>query len=192
MEETVKRKTQAVVRELFHDDYEQLLNDGFSKVVVKHFGTFSMDFTRQLSSSFENLMISIGDDKSTIKRMFTILTEGMNNTRKHGALDEMGRRISYLFIAYKKESYKLRIANLVDNEFVPGLSDYIDKINALTLEELEKKHLEGLDNEFIKDSSGSGLGMVLTRLKTGNSIEFHAEKVNDTQHMCSFSVVLPR
>lgn len=191
-EHGLKSSLSGKLRELFLHRREQLILQAYDKVIVAHYGAFSMDFISELATNVENLMISIGDKRTVIKRMFTILIEGMQNVRKHGERDEKGRQLGYLLIAYNQQEYRLIVANLIATDQISGLEEYLNGINALSDEEMLAKYNQVLDREFFVTSHGSGLGMIITRLKTGRTIGISIDELSVTQSVCTFSVTLPR
>lgn len=186
-----KQSVHGVIRmhSLDRQDYWRM--KGYSKIILSHFGEFSIDFISDISERIESYMISAGDSKAVIKRMFTILIEGMKNVRQHGLKDERERQLGFLVIAQSAERYMLEVANLVDPNSYEDLKLYIDKINNLSEEELLAKYDESLDREF-NNLSGAGLGMMISRLKTGNKIEIDKLDLSNNLLLCSFAVALDR
>ena len=80
-------------------------------VLVSHFGEFSQDLINSLVEGNEELMSSVGDKKILIKRVFSILIEGLQNIKASEARllmllsmnDKKMDRI-YLFLNLQKES----------------------------------------------------------------------------------------
>ena len=62
------------------------------------------------------------------------------------------------------------------------------KINSFSVEELIRKKNEAIENEYTSDSSGAGLGFIITRLSSNNEIEFSFEKINEIQDLFSVNV----
>ena len=143
-----KQSVHGVIRmhSLDRQDYWRM--KGYSKVILSHFGEFSIDFISDISERIESYMISAGDSKATIKRMFTILIEGMKNVRQHGLKDERDRQLGFLVIAQSPERYMLEVANLVHPASYEDLNAYIEKINSYSEQELLSKYDESLDREF--------------------------------------------
>jgi predicted DNA-binding protein (UPF0278 family) len=174
------------------DRQDDLRNKGFEKIVLSHFGEFTIDFISEISERVEEYMVSSGDQKIVIRRMFTILMEGMKYVREHGLHDERGRQIGYLIIAQSPEKYKLEVANLVRTEDLEGLKEYIAKLNSYGENELRDKYNEVLDKEFLNTEGSAGLGMIITRLKTGDTIHFESDTIDSGMCTCSFMVSLNR
>ena len=68
--------------------FQECLNSYKTKenrvILLSHCGFFSQDLINSLVSGNEELMNSVGDKKILIKRVFSILIEGLQNIRLHG------------------------------------------------------------------------------------------------------------
>ncbi|MBK9591434.1 MAG: hypothetical protein IPO32_07985 [Crocinitomicaceae bacterium] len=88
---TVVDKCNARFQQIF-GDYNINAN---GKIIVSHFGEFSQDLVNSLSTGIEDTMLESGDKKGVVKRMFSILVEGLQNIRIHGERDEDNNQISF-------------------------------------------------------------------------------------------------
>lgn len=148
-------------------------------IVVGHFGTFSQDLINSISVGVEEIMISSGDKRTTIKRVFSILIEGLQNIRIHGSSDEHKRQIGFLIIAKNHNNYKVVMANLIKNEDEENLRQYLDKINKLDETELRNLYLEILSMGYLSQKGGAGLGFITMRLKSNEKLDYSFESIND-------------
>ena len=121
---------------IFKSRKEQLSKEGFS-VAVSHFGVFSQDLINSLSSGVEDLLISSGDKKHIVKRMFSILIEGLQNVRIHGEKDQYDKQIGFLQIAKCDQFYKVIFGNILSANDKEALTHYLNNINEFF--ELKKK-----------------------------------------------------
>ena len=101
MKEVENNKISTEIRSVFQDRHDALVNVESRKILVSHYGTFSQDLVGSLSNSVEELLISIGDKKMVIKRMFSILLEGLQNIRIHGQNDNYGESTRF-FVNWKQ------------------------------------------------------------------------------------------
>lgn len=190
--ELTSRKISAQVHEHFQDLCDSLVTEAGVTIVVSHFGEFQRDFVSSLAESIEDLMVSRGDTVMVRKRMFSILIEGLENVRKHGDIDENDKQVGYLIIAADESAYQIIIGNLVSTRNRELVEQYISKINAYSESELIEKYTSVLENEFLAKQGGSGLGLITTRIKTGNSLSHVCFPVHDEVYLFSFEVSLPR
>lgn len=180
------------VRDIFLEKENVLVNSEERHILVSHFGTFSQDLVNSLSNNIEELLISIGDKRMVIKRMFSILIEGLQNIRIHGESVNDKGQLGFLIIAGQDNNYKIVMANIIPNDKVKNVGDYLDKINAYSDVELKETYLNVLSNEFLSQKGGAGLGLITTRMKSGNPLQFSFHELEDDMHLFVFEVVLDR
>lgn len=188
---TGSSKIGGLLRDLYQDQCDSILNEGRS-IIVSHYGGFSLDLISNLTENIDQLLVSKGDNQLVRKRMFTILIEGMQNVRKHGAFDEKGRQAGYLIIGSSEKDHHIVIANLVNAANRERVISYLNEINSYEIEELSMKYKSVLTNEFLENEGGSGMGLITTRLKTNNQLGYSCHNINSTLDLFAFEVVLAR
>jgi len=162
------------------------------KISVSHFGEFSQDLVNSLTISIENAMSDSGDKKGIVKRMFSILVEGLQNIRLHGEKDEDGTQVSFLVILQHKTFYKITFGNLIETKNVSKVKEMLDFLNNEDLVTVKQKYMEVLSNGTISSKGGAGLGFITMALKTKKGIEFSAEEVSDDLSCLSVELTLDR
>ena len=145
MTEEPNTETTAAIRHFFQEQSD-LLMEKDQTILVSHFGVFSQNLVSSLTEEIENLIVSIGDKRIVIKRMFSILIEGLQNLRIHGELDSQGVQSAFLILSNDENQYKLVLSNIIKSEDVPTISKYIDQINTYSREELKAKYISVLSN----------------------------------------------
>lgn len=175
MTEEPNTETTAAIRHCFQEQSDFLVKSDRT-ILVSHFGVFSQNLVASLTDGIENLIVSIGDKRIVIKRMFSILIEGLQNLRLHGELDSQGVQSGFLILANDDDQYKLILANIIKTADVPGITSYIDTINNYSKEELKEKYTSVLSNEFLSEKGGAGLGLITTRMKSGNPLEYDQDR----------------
>jgi len=184
-------ETTTAIRYHFQEQSDYLLNSDYS-ILVSHFGVFSQNLVSSLTDGIENLIVSIGDKRIIVKRMFSILIEGLQNLRLHGELDSQGVQSGFLILANDDKHYKLILANIIKSEDVPGITKYIESINNYSKEELKAKYTSILSNEFLSEKGGAGLGLITTRMKSGNTLEFDLPSLDNDQSLFILKITLDR
>lgn len=162
------------------------------KVTVSHFGEFSQDLVNSLTVSIENAMADSGDKKSTIKRMFSILVEGLQNIRIHGERDEDGTQVSFLIILQNEGKYKITFGNLIKTNSIPKVMKLIDFLNSSDLVTVKQHYMEVLSNGHISNKGGAGLGFITMALKTKHRIESKSVEVSSNLSCVSVELTLDR
>jgi hypothetical protein len=191
MTEEPNTETTAAIRHAFQEQYDFLVKSD-ETILVSHFGVFSQNLVSSLTDGIENLIVSIGDKRMVIKRMFSILIEGLQNLRLHGELDSHGVQSGFLILANNDRQYRLVLANIIKTQDVSTITHYIESINHYSKEELKTKYTSVLSNEFLSEKGGAGLGLITTRMKSGNPLEFSLPNLDDEHSLFVLKISLDR
>lgn len=149
--------------------YEQDL--GF-EVLLKYYGEFSVNLIRSFADGVEEMMTNLGDKRHIIKRMFSILIEGLQNIYIHGGTDENGVQKAFLMIARNNDLYKIILGNIVEQDDRSSVKTYLGNMNNHSDEELKQLYLNILKNGYISQKGGAGLGIVTMRIKSSKDIQY--------------------
>lgn len=161
-------------------------------VAVNHFGVFSQDLINSIADSVEEQMVSFGDQKKVIKRVFSILIEGLQNIRLHGEKDDLGRALAFLFLAKNTSNYKIVFGNIIQNDDREIITNYLDKINKMNEVELKELYLNILTQGYLSKKGGAGLGFLTMRIKSGNALEYSIENLDEHKSLFRVEAVLNR
>ena len=161
-------------------------------IAVNHFGVFSQDLINSIANGVEEIMISSGDTKKVIKRVFSILIEGLQNIHSHGEKDELNRQLAFLFLCKNTASYKIVFGNIIQNEDRENLIEYLERINRLENQELKDLYINVLTNGFLSLKGGAGLGFLMMRIKSENTLNYSIENLDSTKSLFMVEVVLKR
>lgn len=184
----VVEKCNARFQEIF-GDYNKNAN---GKIIVSHFGEFSQDLVNSLSTSIEDMMLESGDKKGVVKRMFSILVEGLQNIRIHGERDEDGNQVSFLIVLQNEDNYKVTFGNLISRANIEGIIERIDSLNKMENPEVKELYMEVLSNGIMSNKGGAGLGFITMSLKSKNKIGYISEEVSDDLVFFSVNIDLER
>lgn len=165
--------------------------DGRS-VVVSHFGEFTQDLVNSLSNGVEELMFESGDKKGTVKRIFSILVEGLQNIRIHGEKDEEGNQTSFIIISQSNDDYLLTISNLVFNKNRESIERRIQEINKNDQAQVKELYMEVLTNGIISSKGGAGLGFITMAMKSKNKLGYSIDEIDDNLSFFCLEVKLDR
>lgn len=185
---TLVDKCNARFQQIFGDYNIQA--DG--KIIVSHFGEFSQDLVNSLTTSIEEMMLDSGDKKGVVKRMFSILIEGLQNVRIHGERDQDGNQVSFLIVLQNDNDYKVTFGNLVNVAVVDKLIKRIEALNNMQPEEVKELYMDTLSNGIMSKKGGAGLGYITISLKSKNRIEVHKEQVSDDLVFFTQSILIER
>jgi hypothetical protein len=162
------------------------------RVLVSHFGEFSQELVNSLSTSVENMMLESGDKKGVVKRMFSILVEGLQNIRIHGGRDENDNQVSFIIVIKTPETYKIILSNLVSSSQIDKITSRIDKLNTMDLSQIKERYMEVLSNGIMSNKGGAGLGFITMALKSKNKLNYTSEKIGQHLHALTLEITLDR
>ncbi len=172
---TLVDKCNAQYQRIFGDC--NILADG--KIIVSHFGDFSQDLVNSLTVNVEELMFDSQDKKGIVKRMFSILVEGLQNIRLHGERDLDGNQVSFLIIVQNEENYKVTFGNLVRKAGAKTIVERVVQLNKMDPLDVKALYMETLSNGIRSSKGGAGLGFITMSLKSKNKIECVVNSVSD-------------
>lgn len=185
---TIETDVRTIIESYFQ---EYIQNEGYS-VVVNYVGVLSHDLINSLAIGVENAMISSGDKKYIIKRMFAILIEGMQNIKIHGDKDENGDQLACVLVVKKESSYKILFGNLVLETDKASLKTYVGNINNHDENELKTLYLSVLNHGYLSKKGGAGLGVITMRLKSSNKLNYKLYNLTDLKTFFAIEVELNR
>ena len=180
------------IKQFFQDCNEKYTSVEKRVILVSHCGVFSQDLINSLVQGNEELMSSIGDKKILIKRVFSILIEGLQNIRAHGESDEDGRQIAFVIIAKEQETYKINFGNIIKIVDCDRVTNHIDNLNTLTPENVKMLYTKVLTEDMFSEKGGAGLGFITMKMKSNNPLSYSITALTDTYSLFSVEVLLNR
>ncbi|MBC9811255.1 hypothetical protein H9Y05_02090 [Crocinitomicaceae bacterium CZZ-1] len=141
-------------------------------VLLKYYGEFSVNLIRSFADGVEEIMIKLGDKRHVIKRMFSILVEGLQNIHLHGGLDDNGQQTAFLIVTHNNLGYKVLFGNIVEPEDRSSVKTYLGNINNHSDEELKQLYLSILKDGYLSQKGGAGLGIVTMRIKSSEDLQY--------------------
>jgi len=171
---------------------EEYKNTDTDKVINSHFGEFSQELVNTISNDIEMFMLDSNDKKGTVKRMFSILVEGLQNIRLHGEKGKDGHQTSFFAIDQGSDTYKIALGNLIFSKHNQNIETRITEINKMTREEVKGLYMEVLTNGIISNKGGAGLGFITMAMKSGNKLDYFFDNINDELSCFTLIITLDR
>ena len=171
------------------DEYN---NSNTDKIINNHFGEFSQDLVNTISNDIEMFMLDSDDKKGTVKRMFSILVEGLQNIRLHGEKGKEGHQTSFFVIDQGTDTYKIALGNLIYSKHNKNIETRITEINKMTREEVKGLYMEVLTNGIISNKGGAGLGFITMAMKSINNLDYFFDEINDELSCFTLIITLDR
>ena len=147
-------------------------------VIMQHCGIFSEDLIISLAESSEELMISFNEKKDLIRRMFSILIEGLANIRKHGESNSEGIQNGILIFAKYPNGYKILLGNLIQNSLINQMVHLLDHLNSLTESEIKARFTDVWSKSSLANKGGAGLGCINIKMKSKSKLNYEFYPIN--------------
>lgn len=176
------------VNSCFENQYKLLSEESDASVLIAHFGEFSQDLVNSISEGAESLLLESNTKKSLVKRIFSILIEGLQNIRLHGVKDASEAQHGHVILGKDDKGFNVSFGNYVYNHNIDNLTTHLNKINSLDRPEVKQLYLDVLGNGFISEKGGAGLGFITIAMKSRNALDFGFEKVTDEISYFYFNV----
>ena len=137
-------------------------------------------------------MLEANDKKGNVKRMFSILVEGLQNVRLHGEKDETNYQTSFLIIGQDQNEYLVTLANLILNSNRATIEERLRQINSYEEAEVKQLYMDVLTNGIISNKGGAGLGFITMAMKSKNKLNYKIEEINDRISCFTLEVKIDR
>jgi hypothetical protein len=164
-----------------YDTFKSFLKENGEQFLLTHYGIFSQDLVNSLSESIEETLTSAGEKKQLIKRIFSILIEGLQNIRVHGSFDDEGKQYAFVLMSKKGEQYTIQFGSLIENEKVQNLQNRFILLNSLDDISLKELYMSTLTNGEVSATGNAGLGFITMRMKSKQLIEAKFYAVSETK-----------
>ncbi len=153
-------------------------------VVINHKGFMSLDVIDGILHHLKIFLFHKQHDKMMRKRVYSLSVECLDNILKHSDISEEKHEllINYppRFIVEKiAEDFLIHTGNVILNKNRDKIIPRLDKLNALTIEEINELYKKSLANAEISAKGGAGLGLIVMAKTTKQKIRYDFEKIND-------------
>lgn len=121
-------------------------------------------------------------NKTTAKRIYSIVVEILENIQKHSIKEPSPEKRSQPFISAEKINDRtiIQAGNPVSREKEGKLKAIIELINCIDNHELTGLYEDKIGSKSNPNGNGAGLGFILMRLKSGNKIEYSFTPINES------------
>ena len=157
-------------------------------ILVAYSGEFSKDIVNSIPESVEIKLQDLRIRKNNIKRIFSILIEGLQNIRKHSDFKDNNDHLGYVYVARKPHLVKLCFANLVNQKSIEALEGKLEKLENMSEDELKEYYREILNNGLMSDLGGAGLGLITMVMKSNKSLDYQLKEIESGVHLFSVAV----
>lgn len=183
----VTEKTAVKLQNYFEDTEECLQRENYD-VLVAYAGQFSKDIVTSIPESVELKLHEIKQKKSIIKRVFSILIEGLQNIRNHSDFVDDDESLGYVFIAKNHKEVNMQFANLVNDGSIDVIDGKLTELKSMNDSEIKEYYIEILNNGFMSELGGAGLGLITMVLKSSDYVKYAFEELEEGVHLFSLKI----
>jgi hypothetical protein len=125
------------------------------------------------TKEFEDLHIT------TRKRTYSLIVECIENICKHSALKMSADKMVQPHILVMNEESKIIITagNPIYSEKKEKITNRLDSVNSMTVEELKKLHEARINIRPEKGENGAGLGFICMAFKSGSKLLYNFDQL---------------
>lgn len=154
------------------------INTSEEQLLMNYFGIISDDLIHSLGHTMEDLLISYSIPKRQIKKVFSILVEGLKNILLYGENSNLNEKIGCVLVVKTSSQIKVLFGNPINDKIQPVLATYIQTVDNLDKEQLKTKYIETLETTFVKNVSESGVGLLIMALNSDSGISYNFIKLD--------------
>jgi len=155
--------------------------------------SFKGHITTELLSAIYEMMekrleADLGDHRLK-KKFYHILTESLQNVFHHAETQDGGSSI--LIISHDNDrNYHITTGNFILNSDTEALKATLEKINAMSPDELRAHHRDKLNTTELSAKGGAGLGIIDMARKSGHKIAYDFKNVSDSYSFFTLTVTV--
>ena len=168
-------------------DYVHLVHD-FQRLnlennlMISYCGEVNQMVTKVFTSLAEAKLNERNIDKSTIKKVYHIMVESLQNIFKHAEnLPSIeAKKASGVFILGENdEGFVVSTGNAIAKSNVGRIKEQIEHLNSLSLEEVQEMYKTQIREGVLSERGGAGLGFIDMARKSGSKLEFKFETIDE-------------
>jgi len=169
-----------------------------NNIMLSFKGEVTFDLIDSILKIIEGRLEKLEDDRKTMKKVYNILVECLQNLCHHIESVELEGSESYLsrtailIIFSDDNAYHVVTGNYIQNENVAPLKSWLDQINSNTKEELRELYKRILNNETFSAKGGGGLGFIDIARKSGQKLLYNFQPINNKFSFFSFQINIPK
>ena len=160
------------------NDYKQLM---------KYEGEITFDKIEEILILFNQRMPETQCPKCKI-RMFSIMVEVLENAYRHNFnTPEQNPQIK-LSLIQNELHYALTVGNRVGNNELKQLTNRIDKLNSLSIDEVKALYSKTIHEGHISEKGGAGLGLMKIMRCSREPIKYTVEPIDSVSSNIDFTI----
>ena len=162
-----------------YDIYNQMKDNDINLIYE---GEITHEITKAFTSLAEKKLENEQESSSVQRKVFHVMVECLQNISKHADIDHKTpySKRGVFMINKTTESYSIITGNIIENEKISELRNLLNDINEKTKEELNTLYKKQIREGALSDKQGAGLGFIDIARKTGEKLDYHFIKINES------------
>lgn len=169
------------IEEIYRDLHNYYASRNSGVIILSHFGQFSQDLVNSLSEGLEEIMLTNNVKKAIIKRVFSIMIEGLQNIRIHGAKDSKDQQLGHVIVADYRDKYTISFGNISNKEKQKFVKQHLNSLNEMDTAEVKEYYMKVLGNGVLSEKGGAGLGFITMCLKSRSKLVYEFYELENGQ-----------
>jgi hypothetical protein len=181
------------------DIYDLFRKMDRNNIILSFKGEVTSELLTSILQIMENKLDDVEQNRKVRKKVYNILVECLQNLYHHIEDIEKGevpapdtseeaRRSAIFMIGKEGDHYSIITGNFILKEEEDKLRERIDRINAMTREELKDHYKEVLNNGKLSEKGGGGLGMIDIAKKSGQKLDYNFTPLDGNNSFFSLNV----
>jgi hypothetical protein len=176
------------------DQYYSRMNSG--EIILAYKGSISSELITNvlevIDAKLEDLIIG----KSIKKKLYNVLVESLQNLYHH--IDDLPDTTNGKFdvhfgifvITRIEDRYKVSTGNFIKKENIKPLKEKIDRVRAMSKEELKNLYKKILNEQDFTEKGGVGLGLIDMAKRTDGQLEYQFTDYNEDYSFFNLDVFI--
>ena len=164
------------------DQYYSRLNSG--EVILAYKGSISSELITNVLEVIDAKLEDLVIKKSIKKKLYNVLVESLQNLYHH--IDDLPETSNGKFdvhfgifvITKEGERYKVSTGNFIKNDKIRALQERLDRVKAMSKDELKNLYKQILNNQDFTKKGGVGLGLIDMAKRTDGQLDYKFSEYN--------------
>lgn len=181
------------------DIYDLFRKMDRNNIILSFKGEVTSELLTSILQIMENKLDDVEQNRKVRKKVYNILVECLQNLYHHiediengevsaPDVSEEDRRSAIFMIGKEGDRYSIITGNFILKEEEDKLRQRIDRINAMTREELKDHYKEVLNDGKLSEKGGGGLGMIDIAKKSGQKLDYSFTPLDENNSFFSLNV----
>jgi hypothetical protein len=181
------RELETRIRELL-GDVEHLL-----ALPIRFEGRISHEMVVWLTQTCSQQVLNVGKDLGVAKRVFTIVSELLDNCYRHAdlGLGHLWDRQVVFIMRIERTVVEIGVSNAVLNKQIAQLAARMDELNSASAVQHRLMYMKQLRYGAISDKGGAGLGLIEVAKKSQSKLDYNFIPANQDLSIFKLCVTIP-